>query len=555
MGQNDLNKKFHWGSVMFFVTIFQILTSTAAIVKNGNDINLIVIFAAYIGLEWVYLSLCSLIFGQNNFELEVIAFLFSGISLTIVASVYPGHSMTLKQLLSIVIGLAVFIVMLCVLRRTDIVMKLRMPVAAAALGLLALNLLLAKVNNGALNWITIGNIVSIQPSELVKLAFIFVGAASLDKLQSSKSLTKYLIFSFICVGALFLMRDFGTALIFFFTFVIIAFMRSGDVRTIALVCVAAALGAIMIIYFRPTVAARFSTFRHVWDDINGSGMQQSRVMIYSVSGGLFGLGIGEGKLKGVFASTTDLVFGMLCEEWGIIIALLVVLTYVFVLLYAIKTARNTRSAFYAIAACAAAGLLLFQTGLNIFGVTDIVPLTGVTLPFISRGGSSMICSWGLFAFIKAADIRTYPKLSQTILPDHPLYPPDIRIGRRNLNGGQPPVRRKSNPMMPIPPEMRTDTQPQNTAGTQRRTAPQNTAHSTAADIPISRPRRTASSNAPQKTAQPRTASAPRRTAQSSGTTAKTSAAAQRTSAQNSTRRASQNGTSGRTASSNRRTPR
>ncbi|MGN0468486.1 MAG: FtsW/RodA/SpoVE family cell cycle protein, partial [Acutalibacteraceae bacterium] len=55
-------------------------------------------------------------------------------------------------------------------------------------------------------------------------------------------------------------------------------------------------------------------------------------------------------------------------------------------------------------------LLLFQTSLNIFGITDILPLTGVTLPFVSQGGSSMICSWALFAFIKSADVRTYPKV-------------------------------------------------------------------------------------------------------------------------------------------------
>ena len=404
-----------------------------------------------------------------------------------------------------------FIFLLIILRRTDIVMKLRMPVAFAAVGLLAVNLLLAEYNNGALNWITIAGF-SIQPSEIVKLAFIFVGAASLDKLQSTKSLTKYLIFCLGCVGALFLMRDFGTALIFFFTFMIIAFMRSGDVRTIALVCVAAALGAIMIIYFRPTVAARFSTYRHIWEQINGAGMQQTRVLIYSASGGLFGLGIGNGKLKGVYASTTDLIFGMLCEEWGMIVAFLIVLTYVFILLYAIKVARTTRSAFYAIAACAAAGLMLFQTALNIFGVTDILPLTGVTLPFISRGGSSMICSWGLLAFIKAADIRTYPKLSKTILPDHPLYPPDIKIGKRSTR----PTRRQVSVPRVVGDPINQKPSSQSTA---RKTTAQTktTARSTAKDIPVSR----------QTTARKKTAaSSPQRTtsARSTGTAKRTTAA-------------------------------
>ena len=428
MSGEKLNNKFHWGFALILVTIFQVLTGTVVITANGFNSTLFAIFAGYILLEWAYFIIASIFCGQNNFELEIIGFLFSGIGLTNVATVDNDYA--LKQIVAIALGLILFIFMLAVMRRTDIVMKLRMPVAFAAVGLLVANLALAKYTNGALNWITIGGI-SIQPSEFVKLAFIFVGAASLDKLQSARSLTKYLIFSFGCVGALFLMKDFGTALIFFFTFIVIAFMRSGDVRTIALVCVAALLGAIMIVYFKPHVAARFKAYRHIWELINDEGMQQTRTLIYSASGGLFGLGIGKGMLRNVVFASTDLAFGMICEEWGMIIGLTIVITYAFILLYAIKVARNTRSAFYAITACAAAGLLLFQTSLNIFGVTDILPFTGVTLPFISRGGSSVISSWGMLALIKSADIRTYPKLSKTILPDHPLYPPNIMIGKRS----------------------------------------------------------------------------------------------------------------------------
>lgn len=422
-----MNNKFHWGFALILVTIFQVLTGTVVITANGFNSTLFAVYAGYLVLEWAYFVVASVFCGQNNFELEIIGFLFSGIGLTNVATVDNDYA--IKQVVAIVLGLFLFIFMLVVMRRTDIVMKLRMPVAFAAVGLLVANLALAKYTNGALNWITIGG-MSIQPSEFVKLAFIFVGAASLDKLQSARSLTKYLIFSFGCVGALFLMKDFGTALIFFFTFIVIAFMRSGDVRTIALVCVAALLGAIMIIYFKPHVAARFKAYGHIWELINDEGMQQTRTLIYSASGGLFGLGIGKGELRNVVFASTDLAFGMICEEWGMIVGLTIVITYAFVLLYAIKVARSTRSAFYAITACAAAGLLLFQTSLNIFGVTDILPFTGVTLPFISRGGSSVISSWGMLALIKSADIRTYPKLSQTILPDHPLYPPNIMIGKR-----------------------------------------------------------------------------------------------------------------------------
>ena len=485
MSGEKLNNKFHWGFALILVTIFQALTGTVAITGNGFNSKLFAIYAGFIILEWGYFIIASTFFGQNNFEIEIIGFLFSGIGLTNVATVDDGYA--LKQVVAIVLGLFVFIAMLVVMRRTDIVMKLRMPVAVAAVGLLVVNLALAKYTNGALNWITIGGI-SVQPSEFVKLAFIFVGAASLDKLQNARSLTKYLIFSFGCVGALFLMKDFGTALIFFFTFIIIAFMRSGDVRTIAIVCVAALLGAIMIAYFKPHVAARFRAYRHIWELINEEGMQQTRTLIYSASGGLFGLGIGKGELRNVVFASTDLAFGMICEEWGMIIAFTIVITYALILLYAIKVARNTRSAFSAIAACAAAGLLLFQTSLNIFGVTDILPFTGVTLPFISRGGSSVISSWGMLAFIKSADIRTYPKLSKTILPDHPLYPDNIMIGKRTKRQVYiPPVVNKpvtaKKPATDIPvSKKKTTSSAKDIPVSKKRTASQQSSK----DIPISR---------------------------------------------------------------------
>ncbi len=424
--ENSNNKPFNWLPVTLLLGIFQVITSfTVLSAQEEPDQTLALVLFGYIFIEVFYFFVASYLFSQTHLEIEIIGFFLSGIGLTICASVDSGYA--IKQAASILIGVVVFVVMLAVLRRSDIVAKLRTPVGILAILVLIANIVLAQTTNGTLNWIEIEGI-SIQPSEIVKLAFIFVGAATLDKLQRSKSIMKYIAFSVVCVGFLFLMRDFGTALIFFFTFILIAFLRSGDVKTIALVCAGAALGAILVIMFKSTVAARFATYRHIWEDMYGKGMQQTRTLIYSASGGLFGLGIGKGKLKSTFASTTDLVFGMICEEWGLLLALLIMLTFAFLFIYAIKTAKNTRSAFYAIAGCAAAGMLLFQMSLNIFGATDLLPFTGVTLPFISRGGTSMLCSWGLLAFIKSADIYTYPQLSKTILPDRPLYSNELPRG-------------------------------------------------------------------------------------------------------------------------------
>lgn len=394
---------YKWQLMLLFVTVFQIISGSQVIFADGEaNITLLLVFAGFIALEWLYFVFSVLITKKTHFELEITAFLLSGMSLVISASINDGFAV--KQLIAVTAGIAMFALIMIILRDPETAMFLRTPAAFAAVGLLAVNLVMAKVINGALNWIDVGGF-SIQPSELVKIAFIFVGAVTLEKLQSTKSLSKYLFFAVVCIGALVLMRDFGTALIFFFTFIIIAFMRSGDIRTIFLVCTGALLGAMLVIYFKPYVATRFETYRHVWESVDDLGFQQTRVLIYSSSGGLFGLGIGQGRLRGIYAASTDLVFGVICEEWGMLLAFSILFAFAFLAVYAVRASRRANSAFYSIAAVAAASMLLFQVALNVFGVTDLLPLTGVTLPFVSRGGTSMICSWALLAFIKSTSFQ------------------------------------------------------------------------------------------------------------------------------------------------------
>lgn len=198
------------------------------------------------------------------------------------------------------------------------------------------------------------------------------------------------------------MRDYGTAAIFFVGIVIISYMRSGDWKVIAGFSGLAVLAIPVIILYHPYIASRFSSYLRAWDFASTKGYQQTRTMIAIGSGGLLGVGGGNGNLDRVAASDTDLVFGIVSEEWGLLVALCCAACLLIFAAWAIRCAPHACSAYYSIAACAAGGMFLFQAALNIFGSTDLLPLTGVTFPFISNGGSSMVASFAMLAFFKAA---------------------------------------------------------------------------------------------------------------------------------------------------------
>ena len=351
---------------------------------------------------------------RSGFEVETIAFFLCTMGLSVIASVDPDELS--KAVISMVMGIVLFMVIGFCMRELDVAKKLRYIAAALGPILLIATLLFGTELYGAKGWIFIGNF-SIQPSELAKISFVFAGASTLDRLMTKRNLILFIAYSGVCCVLLALCNDFGSAMIFFIAFLVIAYLRSGDFATISLICAGTGFAGFIALKLRPHVAARFSTWRHIWDDPSGSGFQQTQALMCLAAGGLFGLGAGNGQLKYVFAADSDIVFATVCEEWGLIVGVICVLCIVCIALFAVRSASLCRSSFYAISACAAMSILVFQMMLNVFGTIDFLPFTGVTFPFLSNGGSSMIGTWGLLAFVKAADTRQNASFATTV-PSH-----------------------------------------------------------------------------------------------------------------------------------------
>lgn len=389
------------------LSLFQVLTCLQ-LMLHVEQLTLVAgAFAVLLAAEWGLFALMRLA-RRSGFDVETLAFFLTGVGLCVVASSEPEALK--KQMLAVLAGIALFLILGWFLRDMERAKKIRYAAAAAGIALLIFNVLFGVEEYGAKNWIRIGS-MSFQPSELVKICFVFAGASTLQRLMTRRNLILYIAYSAAICACLALINDFGTAVIFFVAFLVTAFMRSGDFATIGLACAGTAFAGVLVLRFKPYALRRFAAWRHVWENALTTGYSQTRAMMCIASGGLFGLGGGRGWLKYVAAADTDLVFAFVAEEWGLLLALMLVAAIVLLAAFVVRSAPVGRSSFYTISAVSAVTILVVQALLNVFGTVDLLPLTGVTFPFVSNGGSSMLCVWGLLAFIKAADTRQNASLS------------------------------------------------------------------------------------------------------------------------------------------------
>lgn len=261
--------------------------------------------------------------------------------------------------------------------------------------LLVSPLALGREINGAKNWIMLAGI-SFQPSELVKIFLIMISAYAMSRYKK----TQWMAFLAVCVAVLMLQKDLGAVLLYFATAVIM-FSASGGSLGLIFSSFIAGTGAAIFAYSRfAHIKKRVSIWLDPWADYENSGYQLVQSLVAIVSGGLFGMGLGLGRPQIIPIYYTDFIFSVICEQFGLIFGILVLAVYAVMVLRGTFIASTAQTRFHSLLALGCTTMICVQTFVIIAGVIKLIPLTGVTMPFVSYGGSSLISSMGIIGVLQ-----------------------------------------------------------------------------------------------------------------------------------------------------------
>ncbi len=285
--------------------------------------------------------------------------------------------------------------------------KLFFLYALLSIGLFIATLVFGTTLNGAKNWIYIKN-QGFQPSEFIRILFVLALAALLEKRSGGKIMQTemrkslaIMVYAYINIGFLVIQREWGIAVLFFLIYISLFFVFGKRQSLILLNGLIASLGLYLGYKFLYHIKVRVSIWLDPFSDPSGKGYQIVQSLIAMASGGFTGKGLGNGSPEYVPFVESDFIFSAICEEFGILGGISVILLY-FILVYrAFKIALSVRNSFDKKVAVGLSSMIAFQTFIILGGVIKFIPLTGITLPFISYGGSSMVTSFMALGILQA----------------------------------------------------------------------------------------------------------------------------------------------------------
>lgn len=259
--------------------------------------------------------------------------------------------------------------------------------------------------NGSRSWFGIGSL-GIQPSELAKIGLVIFISKFLSKNDKEKKETKKFIWPTLLIiviffGLIMLEPDFGTGMVIVMSLIGLIFITGTKLGIFIKLGLVGLVGIIGLIIAAPYRLKRITSFLNPWSDPLGSGFQIIQSLYAIGPGGLLGFGFLNSRQKHFYLPEpqTDFIFSIICEEFGILGVLLVSTLFVIILYRSIKISINQTDLFGKYLAFGLSFMLIFQTLLNLMVVVGILPVTGVTLPFISYGGSSLLTSLTMIGII------------------------------------------------------------------------------------------------------------------------------------------------------------
>ncbi len=394
------------------------------ILVNGNyaDVKDVGILAgAVLGLDLVYFVVM-LFYKQMSYTIDFLLIFILNMSV-IFQSGFGAVELNKKHFIMCIAALVACRVGYLLCRSHKFIQEQKKYIYIA-IGVIAICILTLTGSRSI--WINLGPI-SIQPSEFIKPLLVLACSTSvMEQQRKHKIVCVHVVYEniilFGIIAAICMLqwwcRDLGSLPTFAGIYICGLFFRLCYPKTklskkaIILGIAALLVLALLALKFAPAyVQDRLHV--DIWNDKSGNGYQQSKALIAIAEGGWFGKGPGNGSLCNVFAHETDIVFSSICEEWGLPYALMMIFTILIML--TVPLINPPRSYFHAsMAACICAAFTI-QMALNIFGSCNMIPFTGVTIPFISQGGSSLVTSGFMVGMLSATQSPVFkrPKRKKT----------------------------------------------------------------------------------------------------------------------------------------------
>ena len=407
----------YFSNVKLLTFMFQLL-SMGLVLLNAYDslsVSSLVFAGLLIGLTYLSNVLVQRLTQGDNYLIMLANMLFS-IGIVMIYRINPVLGE--RQLLFYAIGIIVFFAAYYFLQYTGRFWEdktlLFLGISAA---FLAITLLFGETLGGATNWIRIAG-TQVQPSEFTKISYAFFIAGFYANHDTFKKKLGGSIFlmgaTYLLIGLFFLQGEIGTAVVFYAAMIcaMIAFDKS---RLLLALNVLLAFAGLFLAYkLFSHIQVRFDIWLDPWSDADGRGYQIVQSLFAIASGGLFGRGIGLGTPGAIPLAHSDFIFASIIEELGIFMGIAVSLLYLIVFYRGLKISLSQANPFYKVLALVVSMIFAAQAAIVIGGVLKLIPLTGMVLPFMAHGGSSLLASFIMLGVLQYCSTERFPEVTHEI---------------------------------------------------------------------------------------------------------------------------------------------